>query len=73
MNHEHKFFIFDVRSNYELFNPPLKWIEEYSDALLDLYGELDQLYKKTEYAVLGCNCGEVIKQKIKREEDQTSE
>jgi hypothetical protein len=50
--HEHKFFVFQVKADFQ----PLP---------LDENGK--QLYERYEYAVLGCNCGKVVKTKVKEQ------
>lgn len=52
---QHRFFIFETKVAFEKFD---------SSAHPD-----NDLYERIEYAILGCNCGEVIKRKIKSEED----
>ena len=57
MNDDHicKFFIFQVRTEYE----PVVDID------LETTGKQGKFYEKVEYAILGCNCGSVIKTKVK--------
>lgn len=50
-DHEHRYFIFKT---FEAFEPTVVG-----------QGGV-QLYEKTEYAVLGCNCGSVVKEEVKQ-------
>lgn len=54
MRHEHKYFIYQVKSVFE----PVQ-----SDDMPA--HDLGQLYQMVEYAFLGCNCGDVIKTKVR--------
>jgi len=55
-NHDHKFFLFETRQAFEPFQFETN------------IQHTPQLYQRIEYAVLSCNCGEVIKRKVKSEE-----
>lgn len=51
-DHDHRYFIFKTFETYELFEAKANpWTNK-------------QLYEKVEYAVLGCNCGSVVRQKV---------
>lgn len=52
---QHRYFIFKVFEVYELYQGQGV-----------LYGDM-QLYRKVEYAVMGCNCGSAIKQRVKQQ------
>jgi hypothetical protein len=54
-DHEHRYFIFKTYDSYE----PVVDID------LEATGKQGKFYQKIEYAVLGCNCGSVIKMKVK--------
>ncbi len=61
--HECKYFIFKVSGDFEpvdmnrvVYNEP--YVTE----------SKVQLYQRTEYAILGCACGQVIKRKIKQDD-----
>lgn len=49
----HKYFIFQVRDAYELTNQ-VDMDENFAG----------NLYRKMEYAVLGCNCGSIMKKAV---------
>jgi hypothetical protein len=53
MTHEHKFFLFETKAAFEP---------------IDLGTGHDDIYQRIEYAIMACNCGEVIKRKVKNEE-----
>ena len=61
MNHEHKFFIFQVKADFEPL--PVEMVDVDNDGK---YTNVNKdLYRRVEYATLGCNCSEVIKRKVK--------
>lgn len=53
IDHEHRFFLSTTKKEFEY---------DHTEAGVDFY-------VMTEYAWLGCNCGEVIKTKVKKQED----
>lgn len=62
MNHDHKFFLFETKATFELYdykaeNPNL----EYASGLPG------ELYQRIEYAILACGCGEVIRTKVRKD------
>lgn len=54
-HHEHRYFIFKTFETYEAI--PEQADEPYLG---------HQLYIRVEYAILGCNCGNTIKERIKQ-------
>lgn len=52
-DHEHRYFIFKTYVGYDPITD-----EEY------LGGKWGTVYKQQEYAILGCNCGSVIKMEV---------
>lgn len=59
-DHEHRYFIFKTYDSYVLVST------EWAD-IGGISQTRDDLYEKVEYAVLGCNCGSVIKMKVKEQ------
>lgn len=62
----HRYFIFETKNGYEPIQ--VEVVTGVKAGILSREGttELRTLYEKVEYAVLGCNCGSVIKQKVKQ-------
>lgn len=54
MRHEHKYFIWQVKSVFETVQ----------DDDMPAH-DLGPLYRMVEYAFMGCNCGDVIKTKVR--------
>ena len=65
MTHEHKYFIHEVRTAFEPVVPPVEPITDEAATVCE-YIKAHDLYERVEYAVLGCNCGSVIKQRVKQ-------
>ena len=53
----HRYFIFKA---VEVFEP-------FIDIDLEATGKNGKYYEKVEYAISGCNCGSVVKQKVKQQ------
>lgn len=60
----HKYFIFKTMDWYEPFSFSVEFMENYSEAFMELFDNVDQYYIKKEYAILGCNCGSVIRKEV---------
>lgn len=54
-DHIHKFFIFQVKAD---FSPATDYLYSSEDK------DHRTLYERVEYAILGCNCGKVVKTKV---------
>lgn len=61
-NGEHRYFVFKTVEVFEIYEPNASDLEK------AIMPELPaQLYVKKEYAILGCNCGSVIKTEVKKQ------
>lgn len=70
---QHRYFIFKTIEVFEIYTPPLdiysaimgnKELALKNDPEVEKWFST-QLYAKKEYAVLGCNCGSVIRKEVK--------
>lgn len=53
---EHKYYIFSTKSDFE----PVTDLE-----IIDI--TTDQLYRRIEYAVISCNCGSVLRKRVRQQ------
>lgn len=63
---DHRYFIFKTVEVFELYKG------SYDGLPIDATGQRDgklgtNLYEKIEYGLLGCNCGSVIKSRVKQQ------
>lgn len=61
---DHRYFVFKTSEVFELLD--MSHISELESALMPKLPS--QLYVKKEYAILGCNCGSVIKTEVKNKQ-----
>lgn len=59
-NHTHKYFAFETKSQFEL----VTFTQPQDEALEDLDLPTENLYLKTDWVVMACNCGDVLKKKL---------
>lgn len=64
--HVHKYFLFQVKADFEPYKGAYDSLP--IDPTTPRTGKLaDNLYTRVEYGILSCNCGAVIKTKVKNE------
>lgn len=58
-DHEHKYYIFKTLTTYE--------------PQTEIINTSKQFYTMTEYAIIACNCGDVVKTKVKNYQGEEDE